>query len=109
MPDSEQPSDQTSEQPPEQQSEQPAVEEVTIDAQMLKQVHGRIVAALQQGVPRGMLHLPQRERHVLMVATDLIQKSGQFPQYRFTFYHQGKGEGTDTCAITFIRDAAPSP
>ncbi|NJK35138.1 MAG: hypothetical protein HC919_09385 [Oscillatoriales cyanobacterium SM2_2_1] len=85
------------------------MEEITIDAAALKQVQQRILSALREGVPRGMFHLPQRDRHLLMIATDLIQKSGQFPHYRFTFYHQGKGEGTDTCAITFIRDGSPSP
>jgi hypothetical protein len=38
---------------------------------------------------------------LLLVASDMVQKSKKFPNYKLTFYHKGMGEGTNTCAVTF--------
>jgi hypothetical protein len=78
---------------------------VSVDKESLNRVLAQLTRAVQesldQGIKNGLFHLPSGDRNALWVATDLIQKSGNFPNYKFTFYHLGKGEGTNTCAVTF--------
>lgn len=66
----------------------------------------KLTQALQDGVndniKHGLFHASSAEHDALWVATDLIQKSNQFPRYTLKFYHQGMGEGTNTCAVTFM-------
>jgi hypothetical protein len=81
---------------------------VSVDKASLERVLGLLTKAVQesveQGIKNGLFHLPSGDRNALWVATDLVQKSDQFPNYKFTFYHQGMGEGSNTCAVTFIKD-----
>lgn len=79
---------------------------VSVDKASLERVLGLLTKAVQesveQGIKNGLFHLPSGDRNALWVATDLVQKSGKFPNYKFTFYHQGMGEGSNTCAVTFM-------
>jgi hypothetical protein len=79
---------------------------VSVDKESLERVLALLTQAVQesmeQGIKNGLFHLPRVDRNALWVATDLVQKSGKFPNYKFTFYHQGMGEGSNTCAVTFI-------
>ncbi len=79
---------------------------VSIDKASLNRVLELLTKALQdssnEGIKHGLFHLPDSDRNALWVASDLIEKSGKFPNYKLTFYHQGKGEGTNTCAVTFM-------
>jgi len=78
---------------------------VSIDKHNLNRVLEILTKALQdstdEGIKNGLFHLPESDRNALWVASDLLEKSGKFPHYKLTFYHKGKGEGTNTCAITF--------
>jgi hypothetical protein len=87
---------------------------VSVDKASLERVLGLLTKAVQesveQGIKNGLFHLPSGDRNALWVATDLVQKSNKFPNYKFTFYHQGMGEGSNTCAVTFIEaDHESSP
>lgn len=79
---------------------------VSVDKVSLERVSGLLTNAvresLDRGIKNGLFHLPISDRNALWVATDLVQKSGKFTNYKFTFYHQGMGAGTDTCAVTFM-------
>jgi hypothetical protein len=79
---------------------------VSVDKASLERVLELLTKAVQesleQGIKNGLFHLPSGDRNALWVATDLVQKSDKFPNYKFTFYHQGMGEGSNTCAVTFI-------
>jgi hypothetical protein len=79
---------------------------VSVDKANLERVLELLTKAVQESVEQeiknGLFHLPSDDRNALWVATDLVQKSGKFPNYKFTFYHQGMGEGSNTCAVTFI-------
>jgi len=85
---------------------------VSVDKESLERVLAKLTQvveeSLEQGIKNGLFHLPSSDRNALWVATDLIQKSDKFPNCKFTFYHLGMGEGTDTCAVTFV-DAANQP
>lgn len=87
-------------------SKQEPVEEIVIDRLELDKVVKRLTEALEDGtktgLKRGLLHLPASDRHLLMIAADLVQKSQKFPNYQLKFYSKGMGEGTNTCAVTFI-------
>lgn len=61
-----------------------------------------IADAAAQNIKQGLFHLPDTMHDALWVATDLVEKSQKFPNYKLTFYHQGMGEGTHTCAVTFV-------
>jgi hypothetical protein len=61
-----------------------------------------IAEATTQNIKQGLFHLPDTMHDALWVATDLVEKSQKFPNYKLTFYHQGMGEGTHTCAVTFV-------
>jgi hypothetical protein len=61
-----------------------------------------IAEAATQNIKQGLFHLPDTMHDALWVATDLVEKSQKFPNYKLTFYHQGMGEGTHTCAVTFV-------
>jgi hypothetical protein len=61
-----------------------------------------IADASAQNIKQGLFHLPDSMHDALWVATDLIEKSQKFPNYKLTFYHKGMGEGSNTCAVTFI-------
>jgi hypothetical protein len=61
-----------------------------------------IADAATQNIKQGLFHLPDTMHDALWVATDLVEKSQKFPNYKLTFYHQGMGEGTHTCAVTFV-------
>lgn len=80
-------------------------EEIIIDRLELDRVIARLTEAIEDGIKtgikRGLLHLPASDRHLLLVASDMVQKSQKFPNYKLTFYHKGMGEGTNTCAVTF--------
>jgi hypothetical protein len=80
-------------------------EEIIIDRLELDKVITRLTNTLEDGIKngikRGLLHLPASDRHLLLVASDMVQKSKKFPNYKLTFYHKGMGEGTNTCAVTF--------
>lgn len=80
-------------------------EEIIIDRLELDKVIARLTSTLEDGIKngikRGLLHLPASDRHLLLVASDMVQKSKKFPNYKLTFYHKGMGEGTNTCAVTF--------
>ncbi len=86
---------------------------VSVDKESLNRVLALLTKAVQesldQRIKNGLFHLTSGDRNALWVATDLVQKSGKFPNYKFTFYHQGMGEGTDTCAVTFIEIATLDP
>ncbi|AFY74436.1 hypothetical protein Syn7502_02455 [Synechococcus sp. PCC 7502] len=79
---------------------------VSIDRASLDRVLAQLTKAVEEslaeGIKNGLFHLPSSDRNALWVATDLLQKSGKFPNYKFTFYHLGKGAETNTCAVTFI-------
>jgi hypothetical protein len=79
--------------------------EIIIDRRDFDRVMARLKEALMDGIKNnikgGLLHLPDRDRHALLVASDVIQKSQEFPNYKLTFYNKGMGEGTNTCAVTF--------
>jgi hypothetical protein len=81
---------------------------VSVDRKSVERVMGQLIKAVtesvEQGIKNGLFHLPMGDRTALWVAADLIQKSGKFPTYKFTFYHLGMGAGTDTCAVTFIEE-----
>jgi hypothetical protein len=83
---------------------------VSVDKESLDRVLAQLNKALQEsldrGIKNGLFHLTSGDRNALWVATDLVQKSGKFPNYKFTFYHQGMGEGTGTCAVTFTETAS---
>jgi hypothetical protein len=64
-----------------------------------------IADAAAQNIKQGLFHLPDDMHDALWVATDLVEKSQKFPNYKLTFYHQGMGEGSHTCAVTFIETA----
>ncbi len=64
-----------------------------------------IAEAAAQNIKQGLFHLPDTMHDALWVATDLVEKSQKFPNYKLTFYHQGMGEGTHTCAVTFVETA----
>jgi hypothetical protein len=85
---------------------------VSVDKENLERVLAKLTEvveeSLEQGIKNGLFHLPSSDRNALWVATDLIQKSTKFPNCKFTFYHLGMGEGTDTCAVTFV-DTANQP
>ncbi len=70
----------------------------------------KLAQALQDGVndniKHGLFHASSDEHDALWVATDLMQKSNRFSRYTLTFYHQGMGEGTNTCAVTFIEKSS---
>ncbi|GBO56079.1 hypothetical protein APA_4285 [Pseudanabaena sp. lw0831] len=86
-------------------AEHESVEEIVIDHLELGKVIARLTNTLEDGVKngikRGLLHLPASDRHLLLIASDMVQKSKKFPNYKLTFYHKGMGEGTNTCAVTF--------
>jgi hypothetical protein len=79
---------------------------VSIDKESLNRVLELFTKTLEdsanQGIKNGLFHLPDSDRNALWVASDLIEKSGKFPNYKLTFYHKGMGEGTNTCAVTFV-------
>jgi hypothetical protein len=85
---------------------------ISVDKESLERVLTKLTQvvqeSLEQGIKNGLFHLPSSDRNALWVATDLIQKSHKFPNCKFTFYHLGMGEGTDTCAVTFV-DTANQP
>ena len=76
-----------------------------VDPERIQATLDLLVAAVQRGVeaniPHGLFHLPSQDHDPLWIACNLLQKSGAFPQYQFTFYHQGMGADTNTCAVTF--------
>lgn len=78
---------------------------VSVDKESLERVLTLLTQALEtssaEGIKNGLFHLPDSDRNALWVASDILEKSGKFPQYKFTFYHLGKGQGTNTCAVTF--------
>jgi hypothetical protein len=82
---------------------------VSVDKESLDRVMALLSKTVQesreQGIKNGLFHLPSSDRNALWVATDLIQKSEGFSNYKFTFYHLGMGEGSNTCAVTFIENA----
>jgi len=80
-------------------------EEIIIDRLELDRVVARLTEVIEDGIKtgikRGLFHLPASDRHLLLIASDIVQKSQKFPNYKLTFYHKGMGEGTNTCAVTF--------
>ncbi|WP_225902949.1 hypothetical protein [Pseudanabaena yagii] len=80
-------------------------EEIIIDRLELDRVIARLTEVIEDGIKtgikRGLFHLPASDRHLLLIASDMVQKSQKFPNYKLTFYHKGMGEGTNTCAVTF--------
>jgi hypothetical protein len=77
----------------------------SVDPELVQEALDRLVTAVhsaaQSNIQNGLFHLPASEHDALWVACGVLQKSGAFPQYKFTFYHQGMGEGTNTCAVSF--------
>ncbi|MGQ9865584.1 MAG: hypothetical protein ACUVSQ_04760 [Pseudanabaenaceae cyanobacterium] len=67
----------------------------------LQKLETAVQQAIAEGIQGGVYHLPASEHNALWVASDLLQKSGKYPQYQFRFYPKGMGEGTHTCAVTF--------
>lgn len=82
------------------------VEEIVIDRheldQMVTYLTNTIADGVKTGIKRGLLHRPASDRHLLLVAANMVQKSQRFPNYKLTFYHEGMGKDTNTCAVTFI-------
>lgn len=80
-------------------------EEIIIDRLELDRVVARLTEVIEDGIKtgikRGLFHLPASDRHLLLIASDIVQKSQKFPNHKLTFYHKGMGEGTNTCAVTF--------
>ncbi len=80
-------------------------EEIIIDRLELDRVIAQLTEVIEDGIKtgikRGLFHLPASDRHLLLIASDIVQKSQKFPNYKLTFYHKGMGEGTNTCAVTF--------
>ena len=79
---------------------------VKVDKEAVTQAIAKLTEAIAdaaaQNIKQGLFHLPDTMHDALWVATDLVEKSQKFPNYKFTFYHQGMGEGTHTCAVTFV-------
>ncbi len=88
-----------------QESDQEEVIELEIDHVQLQQTIEKVVRALQvavsQGIKRGFYHLPSNEADLLMVATDLIERSQRFPNYKLAFYRYGIRKDANNCAVTF--------
>lgn len=61
-----------------------------VNPQDLERVLYQLASALQEGRNQG----PKAD--ALWLA---LQRSGQFPDYKLTFYHRGRGE--DTCGVVF--------
>lgn len=84
---------------------------VSVDKKHLERVLAELTQAVSTsaatGIKHGLFHLPSSDRSALWVASDILEKSAKFPQYKFTFYHLGKGEGTNTCAVTFTTIEQP--
>ncbi len=83
---------------------------VKVNKEAVQAMVDKLVKALQEGaaanIKNGLFHADAKEHDALWVATDLIQKSQKFPNYKLTFYHKGMGEGTNTCAVTFIDNSS---
>jgi hypothetical protein len=77
-------------------------------AQAIEKLTAAIADAAANNIRQGLFHLPDTMHDALWVATDLVEKSQKFPNYKLTFYHKGMGEGSNTCAVTFI-DETNSP
>jgi hypothetical protein len=77
-----------------------------IEPKAVQDALDRLVIAVQSAakdnIQHGLFHLPSNDHDALWMACNVLQKSGAFPQYQFTFYHQGMGEGTNTCAVAFL-------
>ena len=86
--------------------EEEQVEEIVIDRhqldQMITDLSNAIADGIVTGVKRGLWHRPASDRHLLLIAANMVQKSQKFPNYKLTFYHEGMGRDTNTCAVTFI-------
>ncbi len=52
-----------------------------------------------QGIKQGWFHLPKGDHDALWLAASILQRSGQFPHYKLTFYHQGQDK--ETCGVVF--------
>jgi hypothetical protein len=82
------------------------VEEIVIDRheldQMVTYLNNAIADGIKTGIKRGLLHRPASDRHLLLVAANIVKKSQKFPNYKLTFYHEGMGKDTNTCAVTFV-------
>jgi hypothetical protein len=80
-----------------------------LDPELVQTALDRLVeavqSAVQSNIKNGLFHLPAADHDPLWVACGVLQKSGAFPQFKFTFYHQGMGEGTNTCAVSFVSAA----
>ncbi|WP_019498468.1 hypothetical protein [Pseudanabaena sp. PCC 6802] len=74
----------------------------------IEKLTAAIADAAANNIKQGLFHLPDTMHDALWVATDLVEKSRKFPNYKLTFYHKGMGEGSNTCAVTFI-DNTDSP
>ncbi len=85
--------------------EEDQVEEIVIDRhqldQMITDLSNAIADGVKTGIKRGLWHRPASDRHLLLVAANVVQKSQKFPNYKLTFYHEGVGKDTNTCAVTF--------
>jgi hypothetical protein len=76
--------------------------------QAIEKLTTAIADAAANNIKQGLFHLPDTMHDALWVATDLVEKSQKFPNYKLTFYHKGMGDGSNTCAVTFI-DKNSSP
>lgn len=85
---------------------------VKVDKEAVTEAIEKLTAAIADAaannIKQGLFHLPDTMHDALWVATDLVEKSRKFPNYKLTFYHKGMGEGSNTCAVTFV-DNTDSP
>ncbi|PLS69271.1 MAG: hypothetical protein CV045_03035 [Cyanobacteria bacterium M5B4] len=66
---------------------------------VLLQLASVLKEGMDQGITQGWFHLPQSDHDALWLAASILQRSGQFPAYKLTFYHRGQGD--DTCGVVF--------
>lgn len=83
------------------------VRELIINAEALAALKQRLqetmTIAIDGGIKNGVFHVTSAEGDTLMVAANLIQKEQIFPDYKLKFYRLGMGAGTNTSAVTFIK------
>lgn len=76
---------------------------VKVEPAHLERVLNRLAFALMesqaQGIKQGWFHLPKGDHDALWLAASILQRSGQFPLYKLTFYHQGRD--AETCGVVF--------
>ncbi|MEI6430001.1 MAG: hypothetical protein WCO45_16700, partial [Pseudanabaena sp. ELA607] len=88
------------------------VRELIINAEALAALKQRLqetmTIAIDGGIKNGVFHVTSAEGDTLMVAANLIQKEQIFPDYKLKFYRLGMGAGTNTSAVTFIKQESVS-